>query len=80
MVDLSTWGIPKIISIGNLACRPNIETNSVLSMIILKDVSRVRWENSKTSAQLFCTKLLDIESMTYRVKCIPSVTELPCDR
>ena len=38
MVDLSTWGIPKIISIGNLDCRPNIKKNGVSCMVVLKDV------------------------------------------
>ena len=39
VVDLPTWGIPKIISIGNVACRPNIKKNDVFSCIVeLKDV------------------------------------------
>ena len=39
VVDLpTTWGISKIISIGNLACRPNIKKNTVSCMVELKDV------------------------------------------
>ena len=38
VVDLPTWGIPKIILIGNLACRPNIKKNGVSSIVELKDV------------------------------------------
>ena len=38
VVDLLTWGIPKIISIGNLACRPNIKKNGVSCIVELKDV------------------------------------------
>ena len=38
VVDLPTWGIPKIISIGNLACRPNIKKNGVSCIVDLKDV------------------------------------------
>ena len=35
VVDLLTWGIPKIVSIGNLACRPNIKKNSVSCIVEL---------------------------------------------
>ena len=38
VVDLPTWGIPKIISIGNLACRPNIKKNGVSCIVELKYV------------------------------------------
>ena len=38
VVDLPTWGIPKIISIGNLACRPNTKKNGVSCIVELKDV------------------------------------------
>ena len=38
VVDLPTWGIPKIISLGNLACRPNIKKNGVSCIVELKDV------------------------------------------
>ena len=38
VVDLPTWGIPKIISMGNLACRPNIKKNGVSCIVELKDV------------------------------------------
>ena len=38
VVNLPTWGIPKIISIGNLACRPNIKKNGVSCIVELKDV------------------------------------------
>ena len=38
VVDLPTWGIPKIISIGNLACNPNIKKNDVSCIVELKDV------------------------------------------
>ena len=38
VVDLPTWEIPKIISIGNLACRPNIKKNGVACIVELKDV------------------------------------------
>ena len=38
MVDLSTWGITKKVSIGYLACRPNINKNVVSFMVLLKDV------------------------------------------
>ena len=38
VVDLPTWGIPKIISIGNLACHPNIKKNGVSCIVELKDV------------------------------------------
>ena len=38
VVDLPTWGIPKIISIGNLVCRPNIKKNGVSGIVELKDV------------------------------------------
>ena len=39
VMDLPTWGIPNIISIGNLACRPNIKKNGVSCIVELKDVS-----------------------------------------
>ena len=38
VVDLPTWGIPKIISIGNLACHPNIKKNDISCMVVLEDV------------------------------------------
>ena len=38
VVDLPTWGIPKIIPIGNLACRPNIKKNGVSCIVELNDV------------------------------------------
>ena len=38
VVDLPTWGITKIISIGNLACRPNIKKNGVSCIVGLKGV------------------------------------------
>ena len=38
VVDLPTWRIPNIISIGNLACRPNIKKNGVLCIVELKYV------------------------------------------
>ena len=38
MMGLPTRGIPKIISIGNLACRPNIKKNGVSCIVELKDV------------------------------------------
>ena len=38
VVDLPTWGIPKIISIGNLACRLNIKENGVSCMVVQNDV------------------------------------------
>ena len=38
VVDLPTWGMPKIISIGNLAYRPNIKKNGVSCIVELKDV------------------------------------------
>ena len=38
VVDLPTWGISKIISIGNLACRPNIKKNGISCIVELKDV------------------------------------------
>ena len=37
-VDLPTWGTPKIISIGNLACRSNIKKNGVSCIVELNDV------------------------------------------
>ena len=33
VVDLPTWRIPKIISIDNLACRPNIKKNGVSCIV-----------------------------------------------
>ena len=36
VVDLPTWGILKIISIGNLACRPNIKKNGVSCIVELR--------------------------------------------
>ena len=33
-----TWGIPKIIPIGNLVCRPNIKKNGVSCIVELRDV------------------------------------------
>ena len=38
VVDRPTWAIPKIISIANLACRPNIKKNGVSCIVELKDV------------------------------------------
>ena len=38
VVDLPTWGIPMVISIGNLACRPTIKKNGVSCIVELKDV------------------------------------------
>ena len=38
VVDMPTWGILKIISIGNLACRPDIKKNGVSCTVELKDV------------------------------------------
>ena len=38
VADLPTWGIPKIISIDNLACHPNIKKNGVSCIVELKDV------------------------------------------
>ena len=38
VVDLPTWGIPNIISIGNLACRPNIKKDGVSCIVEQKDV------------------------------------------
>ena len=38
VVDLLTWGIPKIISIRYLARRPNIKKNGVSCIVELKDV------------------------------------------
>ena len=38
VVDLSMWGIPKIISIGNFDCRPNIKKSDVSCIVELKDV------------------------------------------
>ena len=38
-VDLLTWGVPKIISIGYIACRSNIKKNGVLCIVLLKDMS-----------------------------------------
>ena len=39
VIDLpTTWGIPKIISKGNLACRPNIKKNGVSYIVELKNV------------------------------------------
>ena len=38
VVDLPTRGIPKIISIGNLACRPNIKKNGVACIVEIKYV------------------------------------------
>ena len=38
VVDLPTRGIPKITSIGNLACHPNIKKNGVSCIVELKDV------------------------------------------
>ena len=38
VVDLPTWGTPKIISIGNIACRPNIKKNDVSCVVVQKDV------------------------------------------
>ena len=37
VVGLPTWGMPKMISRGNLACRPN-KKNGVSCMVVLKDV------------------------------------------
>ena len=39
VVDLPTCGIPKIISIDYLACRPNTKKNDVLCIVELKNVS-----------------------------------------
>ena len=41
VVDLPTWEIPKIIPIGNLACRPNIKKNGVSCIVELKDASEM---------------------------------------
>ena len=38
VVDLPTWGIPNVISIGNLAYRPNIEKNGVSCIVELNDM------------------------------------------
>ena len=38
VVGLPTWGIRKIISIGDFACRPNIKKNGVSCIVELKDV------------------------------------------
>ena len=38
VVDLPTWGLPNIISKGNLACRPNIKKNRVSCIVDLKYV------------------------------------------
>ena len=51
VVDLSTWGIPKIISIGNLACRPNIKKNAVSCIVVLKSALWASCMNGRISAQ-----------------------------
>ena len=38
-VVVEAWGIPKIISIGNLACRSNIKKNGVSCIVELRIVS-----------------------------------------
>ena len=38
VVDLLTWGIPKIMLIGNIVYRPNIKKNDVSCIVELKDV------------------------------------------
>ena len=43
MVNLPILEISKIISIGNLACRPNIKKNNVSCIIELKEGRVVRW-------------------------------------
>ena len=38
VVDLPTRGIPKIISIGNPACCPNMKKNGISCIVEIKDV------------------------------------------
>ena len=38
LVSLTTWGIPKITSIGTLACRANMKKNGASCIVELKDV------------------------------------------
>ena len=38
VMDLQRWGIPRIIAIGNFACRPDIKKNGVSCIVVLKNV------------------------------------------
>ena len=38
VVDLLTWELPKITSIGNITCRPNIKKKGISYMLVLNDV------------------------------------------
>ena len=57
-------------SIGNLACRPNIKNNGVLCMVVLNDVLSASYMNRRASArhyiQYCCTpKAWDTGSNLY---------------
>ena len=81
MVDLPAWEMPKIISIGNLACFPNIKKNGVSCIVELKGVLWASCMNDRIQAN--CSVQYCYTSKAWhvgRVECIRSDTELPYGR
>ena len=77
---LPSWGIPSIMSTGNLACLPNIEKNGVSCIVALKDVLWASWTNGKRDAQLSCLIELCIANIACIVECTRSDKEFPWGR